>query len=138
MATIIKYPNDRFINGQVPVGKFCLTDDEAKQSMEQFKKDTLQAIIIVSNKEQELRELQETHDRMAICIGTVYKNQPKKNWFDKLKDTVSDTHKSALSWYKEWKYGKIPDKTFEEQVEEVRINIVDTRRIEAEDSGYEC
>ena len=133
MATIINKPCDAFINGQITVGKFCMSDEEAAIATRQYNKDMLEAIRIVSEYETEIKE---DEDAMTNYI----RMNENKSWFQRMKDKVVDTHDSVVSWYEDWKTGikEDPQKTFEENIEEVRIYIAETRRLEKEDPGYEC
>ena len=128
-----------FANNEAQVGKFCLTDEEATSAQEQYRQDTLQAILVVSVKKKE--------DKANTSATAKFRFQnwhpqrkSEKSWFKRMKDKAGKLHESAIVWYEDWKEGKEvgPEKTFEEKVEEKRIDIVETRRLQREDPGYEC
>ena len=138
MATIVSKPGDVFQNNNAHVGKFCMTDEEMRLANKQFRQDTLEAILIVSKEEKQVKEMttQAQHYR-----GWYIEHPAEKSWYEKMKDKVAQAHESAVIWYEDWKEGKKEEahtKTFEEKVEEVRIHIAETRRLEKEDPGYEC
>jgi hypothetical protein len=139
MAKVVSTPTSVFINNKAQVGKFCLTDEDAASAQEQYRRDTLQAILVVSIKEKEAKANTSPAARFRF-ENWHPQRKSEKSWFRKLKDKAGKLHESALVWYEDWKEGNyaFPEKTFEEKVEEMRINIVETRRLQKEDPGYEC
>ena len=114
-----------------------MTDLEAQLATEQFRQDTLQAIIVVSNQEMDEKEQAELTNAFQRWH---MEQQIEKSWYEKLKDTITTAHEKTISWYEDWKETKkdYTPKTFEERVEEARITIAETRQLETNDPGYEC
>jgi hypothetical protein len=123
MATVVSTPSEVFANGVAAVGKYCLTDEEAAIVEEQYRQDTLEAIRIVS-----LREREESETVMNYRNWDILP-RPKKSWYSRLKYKLETVHESAILWYEDWKEGKesTPDKTFEDKVVDVRMNIQEMR-----------
>ncbi len=114
-----------------------MTDEEMRLANKQFRQDTLEAILIVSKEEKQTKEMA---NKTQQYRGWYIEPPAEKSWYERMKDKVARAHESAVIWYEDWKEGKKEEapKTFEEKVEEVRIHIAETRRLEKEDPGYEC